>query len=474
MSYHIIIGLEVHLELFTRSKAFCGCSTQFGNAPNTQVCPVCLGLPGSLPVLNRQALSFALKVALALNCKISDFIKFDRKNYFYPDLPKNFQISQYDKPLSHNGYLDIETAGGLKRIGIRRVHLEEDTGKLLHKEDQAASLIDFNRSGIPLLEIVSEPDINSPQEAYEYLMQLKAILKYLDVSDCDMEKGSLRCDANISISSDPKKLGTKTEIKNMNSFKAVRSALAWETDRQSDELKEDKRIVQQTRLWDDAKGITAPMRSKEEAHDYRYFPEPDLVPFVLDEKTVSEAKRSLPELPPQKIKRLINDYKINEYDAKALAQDKAFADYFEQCAKLYNNPKAIVNWLCSDIAAAMNAKSTGIDGLALPAANLIQMLKMIDEGAISGKMAKDLLLDMIETGRSAREIADRGGLRQISDDEAIRQAARKVLGENPKAVEDYKNGKSQAVVFLVGQLMRYTKGAANPAVANKILKEELR
>jgi aspartyl-tRNA(Asn)/glutamyl-tRNA(Gln) amidotransferase subunit B len=474
MSYHIIIGLEVHLELFTRSKAFCGCSTQFGNAPNTQVCPVCLGLPGSLPVLNRQALSFALKVALALNCKISDFIKFDRKNYFYPDLPKNFQISQYDKPLSHNGYLDIETAGGLKRIGIRRVHLEEDTGKLLHKEDQAASLIDFNRSGIPLLEIVSEPDINSPQEAYEYLMQLKAILKYLDVSDCDMEKGSLRCDANISISSDPKKLGTKTEIKNMNSFKAVRSALAWEADRQSDELKEDKRIVQQTRLWDDAKGITAPMRSKEEAHDYRYFPEPDLVPFVLDEKTVSEAKRSLPELPPQKIKRLINDYKINEYDAKALAQDKAFADYFEQCAKLYNNPKAIVNWLCSDIAAAMNAKSTGIDGLALPAANLIQMLKMIDEGAISGKMAKDLLLDMIETGRSAREIADRGGLRQISDDEAIRQAARKVLGENPKAVEDYKNGKSQAVVFLVGQLMRYTKGAANPAVANKILKEELR
>jgi aspartyl-tRNA(Asn)/glutamyl-tRNA(Gln) amidotransferase subunit B len=473
MNYYPIIGLEVHLELDTKSKVFCGCSTQFGNPPNTQVCPVCLGLPGSLPVLNKDALSFGVKVALALNCSISNFIKFDRKNYFYPDLPKNFQISQYDKPLSQHGYLDVEINSAVKRIGIRRVHLEEDTGKLFHSEAEDASLIDFNRSGIPLLEIVSEPDINSPDEAYEYLKQLKAILEYLDVSDCDMEKGSLRCDANISVSEDIKKLGTKTEIKNMNSFKAVRSALAYEIERQIGALKNKERIIQETRLWDDAKAATAPMRSKEEAHDYRYFPEPDLVPFVLEIKEITQAKDSLPQLPAQRKKRLIKDCKINEYDAGVLTQDKALADYFELCTKIYDKPKVIANWLLSDIAAMLNSKMITIKQLNLPVQNLVEMLRMIDANVISGKMAKDILLEMVNTGKTAKAIIEEKGLRQISDLDAIKDAVGKALKENPGAVEDFKKGKEQALIFLVGQIMKYTKGKANPAMANKILRENL-
>jgi len=473
MKYYSIIGLEVHLELNTKSKAFCGCSTQFGNAANSQTCPVCLGMPGSLPVLNRTALSFALKAALALNCRISNFTKFDRKNYFYPDLPKSYQISQYDKPLSHHGWLDIEMGDSVKRIGITRVHQEEDTGKLLHKEGEPSSLIDFNRSGIPLLEIVSEPDMNSPQEAYEYLTQLKAILEYLDVSDCSMEKGSLRCDANISISDDPKKLGTKTEIKNLNSFKAVRSALEYESARQIKVLESGQGMVQETRLWDDNKGKTLPMRSKEEAHDYRYFPEPDLVPFTFDDKEIESVKKSLPELPAQRRKRFVKDYALSEYDAKVLTQDKALADYFQECAKNYNNPKAITNWLLSDIAAIMNTKLAGIKELNLSPLALADMLKMIDANVLSGKMAKDVLIQMIDTGKTAKDIVEQKGLKQISDDKTIIEAADKVLKENPKAVEDFKSGKEQAIVFLVGQLMRHTKGKANPALANKILKERL-
>jgi len=473
MNYYTIIGLEVHLELKTESKAFCGCSTQFGTEPNSQTCPVCLGLPGSLPVLNKKALSYALKTGLALNCGIADFTKFDRKNYFYPDLPKNFQISQYDKPLSHDGFLDVETAGAIKRIRIKRVHLEEDTGKLIHKDDEASSLIDFNRSGRPLLEIVSEPDINSAQEAYDYLTQLKAILQYLDVSDCDMEKGSLRCDANISLSPDPKKLGTKTEIKNLNSFKAVKLALEYEVQRQIKILNENGKIIQQTRLWDDKKGVTVAMRSKEEAHDYRYFPEPDLVPFIFDSKDIKEVKDNLPELPVQRRKRFISDFGLSEYDANVLTQDKELSDYFQECAKEYNKPKMVANWLLSDIAAVMNNKSKGIKDLNLTVKNLVDMLKMIDSGAISGKIAKDILVYMIETGKPAKDIVEEKGLKQISDDKAITDAAEKVLKENPKAVEDFKRGKDTVLVFLVGQLMRQTKGKANPEMANKILREKL-
>ncbi len=474
MQYYTIIGLEVHLELNTKSKVFCGCAREFGAAVNSQTCPVCLGLPGALPVLNKDALFLAMKVALALNCKVSSFIKFDRKNYFYPDLPKNFQISQFDKPLSSNGYLDVELEGKFKRIAIKRVHLEEDTGKLLHKEGTDYSLIDFNRSGIPLLEIVSEPDINSPDEAYEYLTQLKAILEYLDVSDCDMEKGSLRCDANISLSTDIKKLGTKTEIKNMNSFKAVRAALDYEVKRQTQALNEGEKIFQETRLWNDENSFTAPMRSKEEAHDYRYFPEPDLVPFILNDKEITGVKENLPELPAQREARFRKEYSLSEYDALVLIKDKALADYFEECVKIYKNPKMIANWLLSDIAAILNTKSIGIKKLSLSSKNLIEMLKMIDENIISGKIAKDILPEMIDTGRSAKDIVEKNGLKQISDDKSIIEVVDRVLKENAKAVDDFKKGKEQALAFLIGQLMRHTKGKVNPEAANRILKERLK
>jgi len=470
MQYYSIIGLEVHLELNTKSKVFCGCAREFGARANSQACPVCLGLPGSLPVLNKEALLLGMKVALALNCGISSFIKFDRKNYFYPDLPKNFQISQYDKPLSCDGHLDVDVAGKTKRIGIKRVHLEEDTGKLLHKEGADYSLIDFNRSGIPLLEIVSQPDINSPQEAYEYLTQLKAILEYLDVSDCDMEKGSLRCDANISLSADIKKLGVKAEIKNLNSFKAVRAALDYEAIRQAEILSEGGKISQETRLWDDQKGITLPMRSKEEAHDYRYFPEPDLVPFILDDKQINQAKNSLPELPAQRKKRIVSEYGLSEYDSGVLIQDRSLADFFEQCAKIYEKPKMVANWLLSDITAIMNSRQISIKKLNLTPQNLVEMLKMIDENVISGKMAKDILPQMIDTSKPAKNIVEEKGLKQISDEKTLIEAAEKILKENQKAVEDFKNGKDQALTFLVGQLMRQTRGKANPDVANKILR----
>lgn len=485
MTYYPIIGLEVHLELNTESKAFCGCSTEFGNAPNSQTCPVCLGLPGSLPVLNKQALLLALKAGIALGCAVSDFTKFDRKNYFYPDLPKNFQISQYDKPLSSKGFLDVEIEKNIKRVGITRVHLEEDTGKLIHKEGSSHSLIDFNRSGRPLLEIVSEPDINSPFEAYEYLSQLKAILQYLDVSDCDMEKGSLRCDANISISDDPEKLGTKTEIKNMNSFKAVKAALEYEADRQIKLLDEGVKIKQETRLWDDNKASTVSMRSKEEAHDYRYFPEPDLVPFMFDENQIKEVKDSLPQLPQERKKRLVAEYGLSEYDASVLTQDKLLADYFEECAKIYD---AECSGFASDTSACRSdsSKSSNIrhkpknianwllgGRLGIPEKNLVQLLKLIDDGAISGKIAKEVLLDMIRTGKAAEDIVKENDMKQISDDKMLTEAAEKALKENPKAVSDFKSGKNEALVFLVGQLMKATKGKANPGMANKILRDLL-
>lgn len=474
MSYEPVIGLEVHVQLKTKSKVFCGCTTEFGGAPNTQTCPVCLGFPGTLPVLNQRALSGTIRVALALNCSISQKMQFHRKNYFYPDLPKNYQISQYDEPLSYNGYSKIKIDGAEKTIKIKRVHLEEDTGKLMHEEGENSSLIDFNRSGIPLLEIVSEPDINSSDEAYRYLTILKSILQYLEVSDCDMEKGSLRCDANISVRKRGESiLGTKAEIKNMNSFKGVKAALEYEFERQVKILESGKKLIQETRLWDPERGITQSMRSKEEAHDYRYFPEPDLVPYILPEGLIDMEKKALPELPEARKARFIKTYGLPEYDADVLTQDKELADFYEDCTKYYGKPKVISNWIMGDVLGYLNAKATQLKDIKLTSQNLAGLLKEIDSGKISGKMAKDILVEMLEAGKDARKIIEEKGLVQISDEVQLESFADEVIAENKKTVEDYLKGKENAIMFLVGQVMKKTKGRANPAVINEILKRKL-
>lgn len=472
--YETVIGLEVHLQLATETKAFCGCSTKFGSKANSHTCPVCLGFPGSLPVLNEKAFFYSIKVALALNCAIQDLIKFDRKNYYYPDLPKNFQISQYDMPLSYNGSLEITSGQGRKKIRIKRVHLEEDAGKLVHPEKANYSLVDFNRAGMPLLEIVTEPDIGSPQEAYDYLTALKSILQYLKVSDCDMEKGSLRCDANISIrKAGVKELGVKVEVKNMNSFKNVREALQYEVGRQISLVENGEKIIQETRLWDADKRLTASMRTKEEAQDYRYFPEPDLVPFMVDKAAIERIRKELPELPEARMERFVKEYSLSKYDACILTSILDVADYFEDCGRDYQDKKTIANWITGDIMAQMNERNLSIRELMGPAERLAELLKMIDSNVISGKMAKDVLVEMAETKKSASEIVKSRGLSQISDRGKIEDVAKGVLAKNGKSVADYKNGKKNALTFLIGQVMRETKGAANPAIVNEILKDLL-
>ena len=473
--YETVIGLEVHLQLDTETKAFCGCSTEFGKPPNSHTCPVCLGFPGSLPVLNEKAFLYSIKVALALNCKIQDVIKFDRKNYYYPDLPKNFQISQFDMPLSYDGFVEVPSSGAAeKRVHIKRVHLEEDAGKLIHPAKASYSLVDFNRAGMPLLEIVTDPDINSPEEAYDYLTALKSILQYLRVSDCDMEKGSLRCDANISIrKAGEKELGVKVEVKNMNSFRWVREALAFEVNRQISLADSNERIVQETRLWDAQKLITISMRSKEEAHDYRYFPEPDLVPFVVDKKIIEDIKASLPELPKARTERFTKEYGLSGYDARVLTAQIDLADYFEECARVYTNRKTLANWINGGIAAEMNTRGVNILGLGIQPKDLAELLKMIDDQSISGKIAKDVLTQMIETKKRAGEIVKSKGLSQISDKGEIEQAVKDVLAGNEKSVNDYKGGKKTAITFLVGQVMKRTKGKANPVIVNDMLKKYL-
>lgn len=470
-----VIGLEVHAHLDTNTKCFCSCSTEFGQRPNSQTCPVCLGFPGSLPVLNESALQLVLTAALALSCQVSKFIKFDRKNYFYPDLPKNFQISQYDLPISSNGWLYINTESGEKKIKIKRAHLEEDAGKLVHPEKGKMSLVDFNRSGIPLLEIVTEPDINSSQEAYEYLVRLKAILEYLEVSDCNMEEGSLRCDANISLmSEDSKVLGEKVELKNMNSFKGVKQALEYEEKRQKELLDKKERVIQETRLWDAQECVTVPMRSKEEAHDYRYFPEPDLVPFILDEAYIQQIKESLPELPRAKAERFAREYKIPEYDAGVLTSDKYLADYFEECVKIYPQAKTISNWIMTELLAHLNSRNIQIRHLQLKPESLVAIFQMMDEGLISGKIAKEILPQMLDTKKEARDIVREKGMQQITDAGELEEIIQKVVEENPKPATDYYQGKGNALMFLVGQVMRKSRGRANPAIVNKILKEKLK
>ncbi len=478
MSYEPVIGLEVHVQLATKSKLFCSCSTEFGSEPNKNTCPVCLGWPGSLPVLNEEALRLAIKVGLALHCEISERLKFDRKNYFYPDLPKAYQISQYDMPVNGKGALTIEVGGKephQKKIGITRAHLEEDAGKLLHEGIEAASLVDYNRAGVPLLEIVSEPDLRSSEEAYEYLRALKAILQYLEVSDCNMEEGSLRCDANVSVrKAGESKLGTKVEIKNMNSFKAVQKAIEYEIERQAKSLEGGEKLSQETRLWDENKGQTFTMRSKEEAHDYRYFPEPDLVPFTISRKTVEEIRKTLPELPAPRTKRFIKDFGLSEYDASVLVDDKALADYFEACVKEKVSAKLVSNWIQSELLALLNLKKMSMEASPIKPKDLAGLIRLIDQGMISGKMAKEVLPAMFEEGKSAEVIVREKGLVQVTDTKLIEEVAERVIRANTKSAEDFRAGKRQALGFLVGQIMKETQGKANPKMVNEILEKKLR
>ena len=474
MEMETVIGLEVHVQLDTQSKIFCGCSTKFGAEANTQTCPVCLGLPGSLPVLNKKVLEFAIKTGLALNCRIQNFVKFDRKNYFYPDLPKAYQISQFDLPIASKGALEIEVEGISKEIGITRVHLEEDAGKLIHEEGRDVSLVDYNRTGTPLLEIVSEPEMSSLQEAYEYLTRLKLILRYLGVSDCDMEKGSLRCDANASIrKKGEEKLGTKTELKNMNSFKAVKVALEFEINRQKKLFEKGERIVQETLLWDEKKEVTVVMRSKEEAHDYRYFPEPDLVPFIIKEKDIEKIKKTLPEMPAERLKRFKENYGLSAESVDILIEDINLADYFEECFKLYPEAKSISNWIVGPVLSELNLKKVEIKELNLKPKALTELIKVVQEGTVSNLAAKDVFKEMIASNKSAAEIIKEKNLTQISDTDKLDSFIEEVIKENEKSVNDYKSGKENALKFLIGQVMRKTKGKANPKLVGDILKGRL-
>ncbi len=474
MDYETIIGLEVHVELATASKVFCSCPVEFGAEPNTRVCPVCLGLPGTLPVLNKRAVEFAVRAALALNCEVHPTSQFARKNYFYPDMPKNYQISQYDRPLATGGYVEFEVDGRTVRVGIRRVHMEEDTGKLLHEGVEGGSLVDFNRAGVPLLEIVSEPDIRSPEEARLYLQELRAILLYTGVSDVRMEEGSLRCDANVSIRPrGSREWGTLTEVKNMNSFRSVERALAYEVQRQREVLESGGRVVRETRHWDEGRGVTFSSRSKEEAHDYRYFPEPDLLPLVLDPAWVREIGEKMPELPAQRRRRLVEEYGLPAYDAGVLTASKSLGDLFDRTVKLYDDAKAVSNWLMGEVSRVLRERDLDIERSPLTPENLAAMLRLIDDGTISGKIAKSVLEEMVDTGKEPRAIVEEKGLVQISDEGQLLPLVRRIIEENPGPVADYRGGKKKALGFLVGQVMKETKGKANPQLVNELFRREL-
>ncbi len=477
LGYEAVIGLEVHAELKTDSKIFCSCSTRFGAEPNTQVCPVCTGMPGVLPVLNRKVVEYAIKTGLALNCEIASFSKFDRKNYFYPDLPKAYQISQYDLPICRNGYIEIEIEGRTKRIGITRVHMEEDAGKLLHQGTITTtpySLVDLNRSGVPLLEIVSEPDMRSPQEARMYMEKLRSILLFLGVSDCRMEEGSLRCDANVSVRLRGQEgLGTKTEIKNLNSFKSLERALEYEINRQIDLLEDGESIVQETRTWDESRQVTLSMRSKEEAQDYRYFPDPDLVPIVIDRQWVEEIRSHLPELPDAARRRLVTEYGLPEYDAGVLTMTKESLDFFDECMQYYHDPKVVSNWIMVELSRHLNQHNLELREAKIKPVHLAEMLKMIDSGRISGKMAKTVFEEMFFTGKSPETVVEEKGMVQISDESALEPVVARIIAENPRVVEDYRRGKEKAFAFFVGQVMKATRGQANPKMVNEILRRML-
>ena len=475
MHYETVIGLEVHAQLLTKSKMFCSCSTDYVNTPpNTHVCPVCLGMPGVLPVINKKAVEYTVMTALALNCTIPESTKFDRKNYCYPDLMKGYQISQYDAPIGKQGWLTIGSNGTKKRINITRVHLEEDVSKLWHRGNY--SLIDVNRSGVPLMETVSEPEISSPEEAHDYLVKLRSILRYLGVSTCNMEEGSFRCDANISIRpKGSKELLSKVEVKNMNSFKAVYQAMEYESKRQRNALEKGGELVQETRGWVDEKGITVSQRGKEYADDYRYFPEPDLPPLVFDKAWVEEIKARLPELPQARKERFMAQYGLPLYDANILTGSRALADYFENCLKLMDNSKAklISNWLLGDFSRLLNATNTDIKTTKVSPEHLTEMLNLVDKGTISGPVSKAVFEEMFYSGKGASAIVTEKELSQISDTAKVREIINKVIANNARAVSDYKAGKQQALTFITGQVMKTTRGRANPALVKKILIQEL-
>ncbi len=470
MEYEVVIGLEVHVQLATESKIFCSCSTNFESPPNTNICPVCCGYPGVLPVLNRKALELAVRVACALNCKINKRIYFERKNYFYPDLPKNYQISQYALPLGEEGFLVLPSS---KRVGIKRVHLEEDAGKLIHKEKY--SLVDFNRTGIPLLEIVTHPDINSPQEAFSYLNYLKLTLQYIGASSCDMEKGFLRCDANISIrEKGTKSLGTKVELKNMNSFRGVRDALAYEAKRQMNCLKENRAIFQETRLWDEGKQKTFVMRTKEEAHDYRYFPEPDLGDFVIEESMIDKEKKYIGELPIAKRERFIREYGLSEKEVDVLISEPFLANFFEEANKEISHPQSTANWLLGPFLELVNSMQTGLKGVKITPYNFSRVVKYFREGKLNNLAAKKVLSCIIENNEDVDKIIEKEGLSQVSGEDELASFVEEAIKDNPKAVNDYLAGKQQAVMFIVGQVMRKTKGKANPKVVKELIERTLK
>ncbi|MBI5193840.1 MAG: Asp-tRNA(Asn)/Glu-tRNA(Gln) amidotransferase subunit GatB [Nitrospirae bacterium] len=472
--YEVVIGLEVHAQLLTKSKIFCGCSTKFGASPNTQVCPVCLGLPGVLPVLNKEVVNFAMMMAIAANCTITPYSRFARKNYFYPDLPKGYQISQYELPLAVGGHADISVNNEVKRIGITRIHLEEDAGKSIHDGGGDTSLVDLNRAGVPLIEIVSEPDIRTSEEAVEYLKKLREIVRYLEICDGNMEEGSFRCDANVSIRPvGEKALGTKAEIKNMNSFRFVMKALEYEIERQIDVVENGGRVIQETRLWDSDRGVTVSMRSKEEAHDYRYFPEPDLVPVEVSEEWKEEVRKRLPELPDDKRNRFISNYEIPDYDAMVLTSSRALADFFEEAVSCYRKPKVISNWVMGDLLRDLKLSGAEVEQSPVKPGQIASMVKMIDDGIISGKIAKTVFEEMYKSGKDPDVIVKEQGLVQITDESAIEGIVDKVIAENPKEAEAFRGGKDKLMGFFVGQVMKLSGGKANPAAVNQIIKRRL-
>jgi len=474
MKYETVIGLEVHVQLKSRTKIFCGCRAGSGGEPNTRVCQVCLGFPGVLPVLNRKVLELAVRAGLALNCEVSEFSKFDRKNYFYPDLPKAYQISQFDLPLNGPGYLDLQLEDGNKRIGITRAHLEEDAGKLVHFENDGFSGVDYNRTGVPLLEIVSDPDLRSPREASGYLKSIRSILRYIDVSDCDMEKGSFRCDANVSLRPvGSKELGVKVEIKNMNSFKGVERALAYEVERQQEALDSGTPIIQETRLYNADSHKTFSMRSKEEAHDYRYFPDPDLTPVVLEKQWIEGIRNSLPELPGPRSDRFQSQYGLPEYDAGVLTSEKKLADYYEVAAALTSQYKILSNWIMVELLGKLNEADLEIEDSPISPPQMALLLFLIEKGSISGKIGKQVFAEMFSTGKSPEVIVEEKGLLQISDAGELDLIVEEVISNNPGPVNDYRGGKKQALGFLVGQIMKATRGKANPGLVNQLLREKL-
>ncbi len=473
MQYEAVIGLEVHAQLNTKSKIFCSCSTTFGQEPNSNLCPICAGYPGVLPVLNEQVLRKSIMTGLALNCKIASFSRFARKNYFYPDLPKNFQVSQYELPICYDGHIVIQTENGPKRIGITRAHMEEDAGKLIHS-GYGYSQVDLNRTGVPLLEIVSEPDIRTPDEAKEYMQMLCTILKYLDVCDGNMEEGSLRCDANVSIRPvGQKEFGTKAEVKNINSFNFVKKALEYEIQRQIELIEDGGKVVQETRLFDSNRNVTESMRSKEQAHDYRYFPEPDLVPIEVSEEYIEDIRKTLPELPTARCERFVKEYAIPEYDAQILTVTRPTADYYEEAVKLHNNPKAISNWIMAELLRECSGKERAVSDFPLQTKQLAELVKLIDNQTISGKIAKNVFTDILRTDIMPEAYVKEKGLVQITDTAAIETMIDGVIAANPNAVAEYKGGKEGAINSLVGQAMKASKGKANPQIVRELLLKKL-